>query len=73
VGRERCDRDPVASSTPAITARGSGGVFPPFPDPDLTDAAEAYYGANLPRLRQLKARYDPTGLFRVPGGQAISP
>jgi FAD/FMN-containing dehydrogenase len=52
---------------------GSGGVFPAFPDPDLTDAAEAYYGANLPRLRQLKARYDPTGLFRVPGGQAISP
>ena len=47
---------------------GSGGVFPAFPDRDLPQPAEAYYGANLPRLRAVKARLDPDGLFRIPDG-----
>ncbi|MET8002256.1 FAD-binding oxidoreductase [Nonomuraea glycinis] len=41
----------------------SGGVYPNYPDADLEDWARAYYGGNLPRLRELKAAYDPTGLF----------
>lgn len=45
---------------------GSGGVFPNFPDLDLDDWADAYFGANLPRLREIKARYDPDRLFRAP-------
>ena len=52
---------------------GSGGVFPAFPDRDLAEPAEAYYGRNLPRLRAIKARYDPTNLFQPPSGQAIPP
>ena len=52
---------------------GSGGVFPAFPDPDLAKPAEAYHGSNLPRLRTIKARYDPTNLFQPPSGQAIPP
>jgi FAD/FMN-containing dehydrogenase len=54
---------------------GAGGVFPAFPDPDLVsaDAADAYYGTNLPRLRRVKAHYDPAGLFQVPDGQGIAP
>ena len=47
-----------------VHALGTGGVFPNFPDPDLTDWASAYYGANLDRLLQVKARYDPDNLFR---------
>jgi FAD/FMN-containing dehydrogenase len=45
---------------------GSGLVFPNFPDPDLGSPADCYYGSNLPRLRLLKQRYDPGGLFRHP-------
>lgn len=48
---------------------GTGGVYPNFPDPELTGWAHAYHGANYPRLRQVKARYDPAGFFRFP--QAI--
>jgi FAD/FMN-containing dehydrogenase len=43
---------------------GSGGVYPNFPDPDLTDWARAYHGANLERLVRVKARYDPENIFR---------
>jgi FAD/FMN-containing dehydrogenase len=52
---------------------GAGGVFPAFPDPDLTDPAAAYYGTNLPRLRRVKAHYDPAAVFQVPDGQGIAP
>jgi hypothetical protein len=43
---------------------GSGHVYPNFPDPDLEDPSRAYYAANLPRLRRVKAAYDPEGRFR---------
>ncbi|MEU8104334.1 FAD-binding oxidoreductase [Nonomuraea muscovyensis] len=42
----------------------SGAVYPNYPDADLEDWASAYYGSNLPRLRELKAAHDPEGLFR---------
>lgn len=42
------------------------GAFQNFPDPSLEDWAAAYYGGNLPRLRQVKARYDPECLFDFP-------
>ncbi|MBG0830142.1 FAD-binding oxidoreductase [Planomonospora sp. ID67723] len=42
----------------------SGAVYPNYPDADLEDWAQAYYGSNLPRLREVKAAYDPAGLFR---------
>lgn len=45
---------------------GTGGVYPNFPDPRLTDAPRAYHGRNLERLRRVKATYDPSGFFRFP-------
>jgi FAD/FMN-containing dehydrogenase len=50
---------------------GTGRVFPNFPDPDLEDWPQAYFGANLVRLRGVKARYDPGNVFRF--RQSLSP
>jgi len=42
---------------------GSGGVYPNFPDPDLTDWERAYHGSNYDRLVRVKAGYDPDDVF----------
>ncbi|HKA82972.1 MAG TPA: FAD-binding oxidoreductase [Acidimicrobiales bacterium] len=55
----------VSRSWAAVHPWGSGRVFQNFADPDLEDWAEAYYGTNYDRLRRVKARYDPSGVFRV--------
>ena len=60
----------LARSWSLVHAYGSGGVYPNFPDPELDDPARAYYGANLERLRRVKAAYDPDDLFRFPGSIA---
>ena len=72
--------DPSAEATAAawvdrswdlVHPWGTGGVYPNFPDPGLTDAAVAYHGGNLDRLRRVKTRYDPDGFFGFP--QSIEP
>jgi FAD/FMN-containing dehydrogenase len=45
---------------------GTGGAYVNFPDLELEDPLPAYHGANLARLRELKARYDPDGVFAFP-------
>ena len=42
-------------------------------DPGLADPATAYYGANLGRLREIKRRIDPDGIFAPPRRQGIDP
>jgi FAD binding domain/Berberine and berberine like len=42
---------------------GTGGAYPNFPDPELSDPATAYWGANAERVRRLERRYDPDGFF----------
>lgn len=54
----------VAHSWSIVHPHGSGGVFPNFPDPELTDWARAYHGVNYERLTRIKAHYDPDKLFR---------
>jgi FAD/FMN-containing dehydrogenase len=52
---------------------GSGRAFQNFADPDLRDWPTAYYGANLPRLLRIKARYDPTDFFHHPQSIPLEP
>jgi FAD/FMN-containing dehydrogenase len=58
-------RDWLASSWSVTHPWGTGGVYPNFPDPDLDDWSSAYHGANLGRLRRVKAEYDPDGVFGI--------
>ena len=42
-----------------------------YADPTFTDYATAYWGANYPRLQQVKRAYDPDNLFKFP--QSVRP
>jgi len=44
----------------------SRGAYVNYIDADLPDWAGEYYGQNLSRLRRIKERYDPDGIFASP-------
>lgn len=46
-----------------VLAPVAHGSYQNYIDPTLSDWAEAYYGANLPRLRSIKRKWDPDGVF----------
>ena len=41
----------------------SGGAYVNYCDLDLTNWQDAYWGGNLPRLKQIKAMFDPNNIF----------
>jgi hypothetical protein len=67
-------RDWLKRSWELVHPWGSGGVFPNFAEPGLTNLATAYYGTNRQRLLGIKAQYDAENLFRgQPPPQSSSP
>ncbi len=46
-----------------LDGHGTGRAYQNFPDPKLADPLRAYYGQNLPRLRDVKRHYDPDNFF----------
>lgn len=47
------------------------GSYINVPDQGIKNSGPVYYGANYPRLRRIKAKYDPQNVFRNP--QSITP
>jgi FAD/FMN-containing dehydrogenase len=53
-------KDLYASMRPYV----SGGAYVNYCDLELPDWPDAYWGANLARLKQIKAAFDPDNVFR---------
>ena len=54
-----------------LIAGSNSGAYPGYVDPRLPDSQVAYWGTNLPRLRQIKATIDPMDVFHNP--QSVIP
>lgn len=58
-------RDWTGAMRDTLGLYGTGGVYANFADRGLADPEIAYYGANAARLREVRRRYDPDGVFRA--------
>ena len=63
-------RPRVRRARALIAPFGNGGAYQNYADLDLAHPRRAYYGANLARLRAIKAAVDPENRFRPAQGMA---
>jgi FAD/FMN-containing dehydrogenase len=55
-----------------LTGIVGDGAYVNYLEDSMPNWAQAYYGDNLPRLRQVAQRYDPNRVFIFPQGIANS-
>jgi FAD/FMN-containing dehydrogenase len=55
-----------------IQPLSNGQSYQNYPNRDIADFGNAYFGGNLPRLRQVKRAYDPDNFFTFPQGLGAS-
>ncbi len=53
----------LRSTRASMAPWSNGGAYVNYPDPELQSWARAYWGANLPRLQEVKKKYDPENVF----------
>ena len=70
-GHEDELRDWACGFSDALAPYALGGAYSNFLMDEGSAAARACYGDNHPRLREIKARYDPANVFR--SNQNIEP
>ncbi len=58
----------VRGSRDAMVAQWGNGAYVNYADAAIKDSADAYFGANAGRLRDIKSRFDPHMLFALPQG-----
>jgi FAD/FMN-containing dehydrogenase len=56
----------------ALRPYASGGAYQNYADDTLRNPQQAYYGANLARLIDVRKTYDPTGVFTQPQGVPLT-
>ncbi len=61
-------RKRVNSARKIIAKYGNGQAYQNYSDLDLSSPLQAYYGSNLPRLREIKQRVDPDDRFQLTQG-----
>jgi FAD/FMN-containing dehydrogenase len=58
----------LASIHNSVRSYASGQAYQNYADDTLHNPQQAYYGANLPRLIEIRRTYDPKGVFTQPQG-----
>jgi FAD/FMN-containing dehydrogenase len=62
----------LASIHGTVRRYATGQAYQNYADDSLPDPQQAYYGANLARLVEVRHTYDPTGRFTQPQGVPLS-